>query len=143
MEVLRPSQDLWLWEPSGTATHGSPLVWEGASLPGPQHFGATAALRPQPRGTQGPPVPSTFYGLFHGTVHGEDVLLHQLQGPRPEGDFFIEVVGESGPFQLHLRGGDGPLCTGGWWVQKTKGSALRCVSSRGQPDPGTQGAAPS
>lgn len=43
-------------------------------------------------------------GLFKGGVHRQDIFLHQLHRAGPLGDLLIEVVGQPGSLQLHLRG---------------------------------------
>lgn len=47
--------------------------------------------------------------LLGGRVNREDVLLHQLHRAGPLGDLLIEIISQSGPFQLHLCGLQGGL----------------------------------
>lgn len=43
-------------------------------------------------------------GLRHTSVDRKDVLLYQLHRARSLSDLLVEVVSQTSPFELHLRG---------------------------------------
>lgn len=92
-----------------------PQLLSGEEALTPQSLACQSSTCPQVPGapeTGTPRVLTTFYGFFHGRIHREDVLFHQLQWPWPESDLFIEIISKAGSFQLHLSSWNGPLCGG-------------------------------
>lgn len=123
--VLTP-KDLWLWRGLRDWDAGQDSC--AVRGPAPWRSWALAALRPQSTEGSTSWVLTTFYGLLHSRIHGEYVLLHQLQWPWPEGDLFVEIICETGSFQLHLSSWDGPLCSGGWGVESGRISPMVLMS---------------
>lgn len=46
----------------------------------------------------------TYDGLFNAGVNRQDVFVDQLHGPRPVGDFIVQIISEASPLQLQLLG---------------------------------------